>query len=58
MAQDAAKVVEINARAKAVGGSANGKRKVVVSPADIVARQGRRSVQDVLAGLGANGSKS
>jgi hypothetical protein len=59
MSSDAAKVVEINARAKAGGGSANGKRKVVVSPADIVARQGRRSVQDVLAGLGAkNGGKA
>jgi hypothetical protein len=57
MSSDAAKVVEINARAKAGGGSENGKRKVVVSPADIVARPGRRSVQDVLAGLGArNGS--
>jgi hypothetical protein len=59
MSSDAAKVVEINARAKAGGGSANGKRKVVVSPADIVARQGRRSVQEVLAGIGKkNGGKS
>lgn len=55
MSSDAAKVVEINARAKAGDtgtAKSNGKRKVVVSPAAIVARQGRRSVQDVLAGIG------
>jgi hypothetical protein len=59
MSSDTAKVREINAMAKAGDtgpAKPNGKRRVVVSPAAIVARQGRRSVQDVLAGLGANGS--
>jgi hypothetical protein len=57
MSADAEKVAQINALAKAGGGgpahtNGNGKRKMVVSPAAIVAKRGEGMVQAVLAKIG------